>query len=265
MQNTDFYHALLHLTADWSVSRVETDHSTRVIDVYLEYTRTDAPSPDGSQRCPIYDRRKERRWRHLDTMQYKTYLHARVPRIRLNSGDVVTINVPWSEPHSHHSLLFEAFAIELLLATKNQTQSARLLRISFDQLHRIMKRAVARGEARRQKTLATEASATRISIDEKCYQRGYRYLTIVSNADTGQVLAVNEGHALIDAKEALQSAIPASHRSAIQAVAMDMSGTYRRAVESVLPQASIVHDKFCLLYTSGNLLSFHLRRDDDNL
>lgn len=189
MQNTDFYHSLLHLTSDWTVARVETNHATRVIDVYLEYTRSDAPSPDDTQRCPIYDHRKERRWRHLDTMQYKTYLHARVPRIRLSTGEVVTIPVPWSEPHSHHSVLFEAFAIELLLATKNQTQSARLLRITFDQLHRIMKRAVARGESRRQETLATEAPATRISIDEKCYQRGYRYLTIVSNAETGQALA----------------------------------------------------------------------------
>jgi transposase len=246
MQNTEFYHSLLHLTSDWRVSRVETDHSTRVIDVYIDYTRSNASSPDGSQRCPIYDRREERRWRHLDTMQYKTYLHARVPRIRLSSGKVVTISVPWSEPQSHHSLLFEAFAIELLLATKNQTQSARLLRISFYQLHRIMTRAVERGEARRQKTLATELPPSRLSIDEKCYQRGYRYLTIVSNADTGQVLAVNEGHALIDAKEALQSAVPAQHRSAIKAVAMDMAGTYRRAAESVLPKATIVHDKFHL-------------------
>jgi transposase len=246
MQNTEFYHSLLQLTPDWRVSRVETNHTTRVIDVYLEYTRTDAPSPDGSQRCPIYDRREERRWRHLDTMQYQTYLHARVPRIRLASGEVVTITVPWSEPHSHHSVLFEAFAIELLLSSKNQTQSARLLQISFDQMHRIMTRAVTRGEARRQMTLATEAPATRISIDEKCYQRGYRYLTVVSNAETGHVLGVTEGHALIDAKEALERAIPVAHRSAIEAVAMDMSNTYRRAVETVLPKARIVHDKFHL-------------------
>ncbi|MHB8392706.1 MAG: ISL3 family transposase [Acidobacteriaceae bacterium] len=246
MQNTDFYHSLLHLTSDWTVARVETHHDVRVIDVYLEYTRSDAPSPDGSQRCAIYDRREERRWRHLDTMQYKTYLHARVPRIRLASGEVVTIAVPWSEPHSHHSVLFEAFAIELLLATKNQTQSARLLRISFDQLHRIMTRAVARGEARRQQTLATETPATRISIDEKCYQRGYRYLTIVSNAETGQVLGVTEGHALIDATEALAEAIPTAHRARIQAVAMDMADTYRRAAEAIFPQAQIVHDKFHL-------------------
>jgi transposase len=246
MENTEFYHSLLQLTSDWTVSRVETNHTTRVIDVYLEYTLADAPSPDGSARCALYDRREERRWRHLDTMQYQTYLHARVPRIRLTSGEVVTISVPWSEPHSHHSVLFEAFAIELLLSSKNQTQSARLLGISFDQMHRIMNRAVARGEARRQKSLGTEAPATRISIDEKCYQRGYRYLTVVSNAETGRVLGVTEGHALIDAKEALERAIPAGHRSAIEAVAMDMSNTYRRAVETVLPKARIVHDKFHL-------------------
>lgn len=246
MQNTEFYQSLLSLGPDWEVSRVEVDHAARIIDLYLEYLRTDAGMPGGSARYPIYDWREERTWRHLDTMQYKTYLHARVPRLRLPNGDVVTITVPWAEPHSHHSLLFEAFAIELLLVTKNQTQSARLLRISFDQLHRIMHRAVKRGEARHRTEQSRETPVRYVSIDEKVYQHGHRYLTIVSNAETGQVLAITEGRSYEAAYRALATAIPVPHRSAVRAVAMDMAGIFREAATTLLPQAAIVHDKFHL-------------------
>src|ERR1700685_1888726 len=54
MQSTEFYHTLLHLGSEWRVSRVETNHAVREIDVYLEYIHSDAPSPSG-ERSPIYD------------------------------------------------------------------------------------------------------------------------------------------------------------------------------------------------------------------
>src|SRR5215210_8183811 len=149
MQSTEFYRSLLQLSADWSVSKIETTHEDQSIHVYLSYVGDGAPSPQTGECCPIYDYREERQWRHLDTMQYRTYLHARVPRVRLPNGEVVTVRVPWADAQSHHTLLFEAMAIAWLQASKNQTQTARLLRISFDQMHRIVTRAVLRGQTRR--------------------------------------------------------------------------------------------------------------------
>lgn len=248
MQNTEFYQTLLHLGSDWVVRTVETDHARLRIDLYLEYLPPDAPSPQPGERCPIYDRREERCWRHLDTMQYETYLHARVPRIRLKRGDVVTIPVPWSESHSHHSLLFEAFVIELLLSSKNQTQTARLLRLSFDQVHRIMHRAVARGLAARRRALAQGSvpAPTAVSIDEKAYRHRHCYVTIVSDATSGQVLEVVDGRTTDAGMTALARAVPAADRDAVRAVALDMAATYRQAVRAVLPKAEMVHDKFHL-------------------
>jgi transposase len=31
--------------------------------------------------CRIYDHREERFWRHLDTMQFQTIVHCRIPRV----------------------------------------------------------------------------------------------------------------------------------------------------------------------------------------
>ncbi|WP_419619705.1 transposase family protein, partial [Thiolapillus sp.] len=38
-----------------------------------------------------------RTWRHLDTMQFATYLHCNVPRVRCEKHDVKSIRVPWAE------------------------------------------------------------------------------------------------------------------------------------------------------------------------
>jgi transposase len=246
MQSTEFYRSLLQLSSDWSVSKIETDHASQSIHVHLAYVGERAPSPVTGELCPIYDYREARQWRHLDTMQYRTYLHARVPRVRLPGGEIVTIRVPWADAQSHHTLLFEAMAIAWLQASKNQTQAARQLRISFDQMHRIMRRAVVRGQVRRRAQREQEAPVRYLSIDEKRYKRGHQYLTVVSNAETGQVLAVRDGRTTDAALRAIAEAVPPHQRADVNAVAMDMAPLFRYPVRTLLPAAQIVHDKFHL-------------------
>jgi transposase len=259
MESTQFYETLFQFGSDWVVTKVETDHELLQVDVYLAYRRPDAPSPGTGERCPIYDLRAERRWRHLDTMQYTTYLHARVPRVRLPSGDVVTIAIPWAAPHSHQSVLFETFAIHLLLATKNQTQSARLLRISFDQLHHIMERAVARGLVERARDFAAAVTdgmqkITHLSIDEKAYRSGHQYITVVSDPLSGRVLEISDGRTATAAIRAMQAALPPHRLQQVTAVAMDMADAYRQAVDALLPNADIVYDKFHLFKYLSNAI-----------
>ena len=58
--------------------------------------------------------------RHLDTMQFKTFINCKVPRVKSSQG-VKTIEVPWADSFERHTYLFERLAIDLLKATKNQT------------------------------------------------------------------------------------------------------------------------------------------------
>jgi transposase len=67
----------------------------------------------------LIDDREERVWRHLDTMQFTTHLHCRVPRVRCSEHGVKTLNAPWASKNSRFTLLFEAFAIKLLLAARS--------------------------------------------------------------------------------------------------------------------------------------------------
>ena len=78
----------------------------------------------------------ERRWRHLDTMQFTTELVARLPRSRCPEHGVKTIVPPWAGKHSRFTLLFEAFAIEVLQACRTVNAAAALLSPTWASMRR---------------------------------------------------------------------------------------------------------------------------------
>jgi len=55
----------------------------------------------------IYDHAPNRTWHHLDTMQYKTYINYRLPRVKNKEGNVVTVMPTWASKHERHTYLFE--------------------------------------------------------------------------------------------------------------------------------------------------------------
>ena len=87
--------------------------------------------------CKLHDHQPERQWRHLDTCQYRTILHAEAPRSECPEHRVRVVKLPWAEPSSRFTALFEALAIEWLKAA-SQKAVAGLLRLSWDEIHGIM-------------------------------------------------------------------------------------------------------------------------------
>ena len=86
--------------------------------------------PTCSKPAPGYDSRR-RRWRHLDTCQYKTILEADVPRVKCPEHGVVTTTVPWAEPNSGFTALFEALVIDWLKEASTSAV-ARLMGLSWN-------------------------------------------------------------------------------------------------------------------------------------
>jgi len=96
------------------VERVELREATQEVDVRVAAaTGTTFGCPQCAAVSPVYDH-VERRWRHLDTCQFRTLLCARVPRVRCATHGVTTVRVPWAEPGSRFTLLFERLAIAWL-------------------------------------------------------------------------------------------------------------------------------------------------------
>ena len=186
--------------------------------------------------CGLYDHSTERRWRDLDTMGFTTFVVARIPRSNCKDHGVKQLEVPWASPNSHMTHGLEDWTIRVLELTKSQVRTARLLRLSAQQVHDVMHRAVSRGLARRKLS-----EISHVSVDEKGFQRGRRFATVVCDTGGKRVLEVELGR---DEKTAIKafSSIPEPEK--VKTVSLDMAESFRNAAMTQFPNADIVHDRF---------------------
>lgn len=80
-----------------------------------------------------------------------------------------------------------------------------------------------------------------LGIDEFARRKGHHYATILCDLVNHSVLEVSEGRKLEDVQQLLERL---SHSDAGEAVSMDMSASFRPAVQLCLPHAHIVVDHF---------------------
>ncbi|RKY44086.1 MAG: hypothetical protein DRP88_08625 [Candidatus Neomarinimicrobiota bacterium] len=120
MKSKELYQQILGIEYPWEVTGVELSLEDEEVLVRVEYVSNTAKCPECGRECSIYDHRRERRWRHLDTCQLKTFIVCSVPRINCSKHGVLSIEVPWLESHSRFTILFERLAIEMLLLFKKQ-------------------------------------------------------------------------------------------------------------------------------------------------
>jgi transposase len=168
---------------------VKLDVDSTEIHVHLEHAEgCRCNCPHCSRELACYDYAPERQWRHLNTCQFHTLVHARVPRVECLEHGVVQVAVPWAEPHGRFTLLMERFVLDVLQACQTVKRACALVGNSWDQAWHILERAVAPGLARKQ-----ASAITRIGVDEKTFRKGHHYHTIVNDFDRGTVEYVAEG------------------------------------------------------------------------
>ena len=241
MQDKELYQQILGLNSPWSVSDVELDHEASEIRVNVGHPRgTKFCCPDCDTQLACHDHTEQRRWRHLDSCQFKTILVARIPRVKCPTHGVKNVNVPWAEKHSRFTLMFERFAVDVLLATQTVKGAMSILGTKWDQTWNIVVRAVRRGKQRKQAT-----TMPRIGIDEKAFKKGHNYITLLYDLDNSTVEAISEGNDA-EAAKACFSRLSEDQIKDVEAIAMDMSAAYVKATKETIPLAEnkIVHDRF---------------------
>ena len=119
------YALLLGIGSPWEVKNVELKLTEKKVEIELSWQwGADAQCPECGRKCSIHDCAPERTWRHLDTMQFATLIRARTPRSKCPEHGVKTMAVPWAAPQGRFTLLFERFAVEVLLASASVSQGA---------------------------------------------------------------------------------------------------------------------------------------------
>jgi transposase len=118
-----------------------------------------------------------------------------------------------------------------------KTPIARLLRVRWDTVGRIVERVVADHlDARRLEGLV------QIGVDEIAYRRGQRYLTSVADHRSGAIVWMRPGRNAATLQAFFDEL--GERKASIRAVSIDMSGGYEKAVREGLPGAEVCFDPF---------------------
>ena len=243
MHSEELYRQMLGLRTPWEVERVDLNMTEKRVDVYVGHpTRQQFACPQCGCALSVYDHQPERTWRHLDSMQFLTYLHASAPRVSCPAHGVRQVELPWAQARSRFTHLFEALAIDVLLAT-TVSRAAALLRLSWDEAWHVMERAVQRGRAARDNTVPHQ-----IGVDEKAIAKRHRYMTLVCDLTSSTVDYIGEGRSEASLAEYFE-ALTAPQREAIEAISLDMWPAYIGACRRHVPGAGskLVFDRFHIM------------------
>jgi transposase len=239
---TEHYQQILGNTSPWEVNEVRLDVVHLVNEVRLKV------KPDTIWACPKCHGRmhikewRTRRWRHLDSCQFKTVLEAAVPMVECSEHGAQTVQVPWADGSGRFTMFFESFALKVLEACAT-AKAAELLDISWEEADGIKGRGVLRGMARRQ-----IHGLEYVCVDEKAVGRGHDYVTIVTGLIEGkpQVLYVGDGRD----EEGLNGFwewLGPDACARIKAVSMDMSQAYQNSVRRYCRAADLIFDPFHMM------------------
>jgi len=233
------YALLLGVSSPWEVKTVDLKIAEKKVEIQLDWQwGAAARCPECGRECSIHDCAPERTWRHLDTMQFTTLIRARTPRSDCPEHGVKTMKVPWAHPQARFTLLFERFAVDVLLASASVSQACDLLGIGWDAAQEIMRRAVKRGLERRQLE-----GLKYLGMDEKSFKRGQSYISLLTDLDQARVLDVVEERTAEAAEELWQTLTP-EQKEGVKAVAVDMWQPFIQTIAKEVPGADIVHDRF---------------------
>ena len=244
MQDKQLYEQVLGLTAPWFVQRVKLDVSQYRVDISVNHRPEVRWScPTCGDEVPLYDHVEERVWRHLDTCQFQTFIHSRMPRVNCSEHGVLRVSVPWAQGRSRFTLLFERLIIDVLQQCHTVTGACHLLGVSWDEAWGVMQRAVIRGQARKQ-----SHPIRHLGVDEKAFRKGHSYMTVVCDLNRSTVEYVAEDRTTESLSGYFRS-LPSEHLHAIEAIAMDMWDPYVQAIYDWVPLAleKLVYDRYHIM------------------
>ena len=258
MNTTDLFAAALNLPEPWSISKVEfkpDSSGTMELHIELSFPRgSKFACPECGTEATAYDT-APRTWRHLNFFQYKTYIHADLPRVRCGEHGVKTVSVPWAREGSGFTLLFEGWVVELAKHLPVAT-IANMVDEHDTRLWRFIKHYV--DEAR---TREDYSEVNAIGIDETS-KKGHKYVTVVVGLAQRKVIFVTNGKDSATVNRFVKDfrehkGIPGN----IKIVTCDMSLGFKKGINEHFVNSSTVIDKFHVIKHINEALD-EVRRDE---
>jgi transposase len=191
------------------------------------------------RRCPGYDTSPApRRWRGLDLGTTQVFLQATTSRVSCAQHGVVVAAVPWARPGARFTTAFEDTAA-WLVCHATLAVVAMLLRVAWRSVADIITRVVADRAGR----IDRLAGLRRIGIDEISYRKGQRYLLVVVDHDTGQLVWAGKGANTATLNRFFDD-LGADRASQLTHVSADGAGWIHEVVTARAPAAELCLDAF---------------------
>ena len=212
------------------------------MDVYLETVGGRLPCPVCSAPSPRHSEREERVWEDLPIRDYRLLLHARPPRVNCPEHGVHTVGTPWAPPKSGFTYDVE-FRMLDLAKEMPILKVAEALWVGRHRVERVVHRWIS--FYRRHMRMD---HVTAIAIDEKAVQKGHRYVSVVTDQDTHQVLFATPGRGgQVLGEFAAEMTRHGGDPRRIRYITMDMSAAYESGAAANFPNAEVVFDKFHII------------------
>jgi transposase len=204
--------------------------------------------------APGYDRDHGRQWRHLDLAGMMLHLRYDIRRVDCPTCGVKVEHVPWAETSSKFTRPFEDH-VGYLAQRADKTTISELMRIAWATVGSIIQRVVARhGDHDLLEDL------THIGVDELSYRRHHEYITVVVDHTRRRVVWSHPGKNA-DTLKAFFTELGPERCAKLEAVTIDMSGAYIKAVTECSPQAQLIFDRFHVQRLAQDAVD-EVRRDE---
>lgn len=185
----------------------------------------------------VQDRYAGRQWRHLDLGPWRVWLRYAIRRVRCRRCGVCVELVPWAESQSWFTYDFEE-QVAYLTQRADKTTVSALMRIAWRTVGAIIERVVPR---HRQGDRLD--GLTHIGVDELSYRRHHEYVTVIVDHVLGGVVWAKPGKSAATLNTFFEE-LGKDRSAKLEAVTLDMSGAYLKAVTEASPQARVIFDRF---------------------
>ena len=236
MRVTTAFNKLLALNATF-VQAVNFDPSQISVTVRLARRRLRCPHCNYAT-MSVYDRRpKPSKWRHLDVCGQPLILACSLRRLRCPTHGVTTEQVPFARPGARVTHDFENLVV-WCVTSMDRTAATVLCRVAWRTVNKIIERVVPTTP-----DLSRLEGLVHIGVDEISWKRGHKYLTLVIDHDTGDVIWGAKGRTAVTL-EAFFEQLGPDKTAELEAISMDFGAPYAKAVREKAPAAAICLDPF---------------------
>ena len=235
------------LGSGWKVVKSEMDVSGRELKLWLDFEPgSQFACPQFGEFCPVHDT-VEKKWRHLDFWQHRTESMPGTPHQLPGTRGLASrgaVGSGWQRIYPHVE------AMILLGQQMSVSAAARHLGESDKRLWRVLEHYVMGAHEAKD-----WSQVRRITIDETSAKKGHRYVTVVLDAQSHDLLLMVEGRSA-EAVAEFVAAMPAhgAKAQAITEVIIDMSPAYIAGMQAHFPNARVIFDLFHIMKLAGEAL-----------